>query len=188
MNNIFFSSDYHFFHKNILLHHSDTRKGETVEEMNEHIIQAHNNTVTRRDTIYMLGDISFGNADATEGVLRRLNGNKILVYGNHDQIIRKKPDLQKYFNHCVDYKEIRIDGKKICMMHFPIEQWNSRGNGAIHLHGHSHGNLSHDTKTLCNRMDIGIDTRYDGDMKPWEFGECVEHMRIRDSDKEINYE
>ena len=145
--------------------------------MNENIIDSHNNTVTKRDTIYMLGDISFGNADATESVLKRLNGNKVLVYGNHDQIIRKKPALQKYFNHCVDYKEIRIDGKKICLMHFPISSWNSMSHGAIMLHGHCHGNKSHYVPDMTNRMDVGIDTR-NGDMKPWSWEEILFNLGV----------
>lgn len=179
MNDIFFSSDYHFFHKNILRHHGATRSGNTVEEMNEHIIEAHNNTITKHSIIYMLGDISFGNADATESVLKRLNGNKVLVYGNHDQIIKRKPSLQKYFNHCVDYKEIRIDGTKICLMHFPISSWNSMSHGAIMLHGHTHNNKSHTVADVKNRMDVGIDTRPNGDMKPWSWDEISKLMVVK---------
>ena len=171
MSNTFFTSDQHFFHKNILQHQATTRKQANVEEMNEAIIKAHNSVVTKHDTIYMLGDVSFGNMEETASVLCRLNGQKILVFGNHDQVIRKKSELRVFFGQCIDYKEIRLDGEKVCMFHFPIESFNNKARGSIHLHGHCHGNTSHYAATMPNRMDIGIDTRLDGSMMPYEWNE-----------------
>lgn len=171
MSNTFFSSDMHYFHKNILNHHPDTRKHADINDMNDAIIDAHNSVVTKHDAIYMLGDISFGDEAQTDSVLQRLNGNKILIYGNHDQIIKKKPALRGHFNYCVDYKEIRINNDKIVMCHFPLRSWNAMKHGTIHLFGHTHGKKTHEWFDIPNSMDVGIDTRLDGSMLPYELEE-----------------
>lgn len=126
--------------------------------MNETIIENFNKTVPNNATVYILGDLSFGNEMSTESVLKRLNGNKILIYGNHDAMIRKKKTLQQYFGSCHDYREVKINGSKVVCFHFPIESWNAQRNGRIHLHGHCHGNISHEAASVPNRMDVGIDT------------------------------
>ena len=59
---IWFVSDVHFFHNNILKFCPTTRHGDNALEMNELIIQAWNTKVHRRDIVYNLGDVSFGSA------------------------------------------------------------------------------------------------------------------------------
>lgn len=81
---IYFSSDQHFFHKNIL-QHCPWRPYSNVQQMNEALIYNWNKRVKKGDTVYVLGDFSFGGREATKEVLSRLNGDKILVKGNHDK-------------------------------------------------------------------------------------------------------
>lgn len=175
MNDIFFTSDLHFWHKQILNFQPQRNHFSSVEEMNETIIENFNKVITKHSTVYLLGDISFGNESATESVLKRLNGNKILIYGNHDSIIKKKASLQKYFGSCHDYKEVKHNGEKIVCFHFPIESWNSQRNGRIHLHGHCHGNISHEASLVPNRMDVGIDTH--PEWRPWSYDEVLEKLK-----------
>lgn len=76
-------SDTHFFHSSIIK--SCNRPFNSIEEMNEVIVSNWNKTVTSWDTIYHLGDIALkGSALEQKTILKRLNGNKILVKGNHD--------------------------------------------------------------------------------------------------------
>src|SRR5690348_12522526 len=83
---IYFSSDFHFFHSKIR-EYMPKRPGNTVEEMNEILIKNWNETVTKNDTVYILGDFSFGKPEPTYNIIRRLNGGtKILILGNHDRI------------------------------------------------------------------------------------------------------
>lgn len=90
MNNLWFSSDLHLDHVNILNfvnYDGDKVRPEfnNVEEMNETIIERHNNLVRPNDKYYCLGDVIFGfNQHKAESILSRLNGKKRLILGNHD--------------------------------------------------------------------------------------------------------
>lgn len=173
---IFFTSDNHFFHRGILNFCRETRQGETAEEMNELMITKWNSQVTPKDTVYCLGDFSFGNANQTEDILRRLNGRIHLVKGNHDYWIDARTST--YFESISDYKEIKIDKKKIVMFHFPIFEWNKMHYGSFHLYGHVHGTSSVEGRAI----DVGIDARPQKDMGLWTWEELdviLESRQIR---------
>lgn len=168
MGNIWFTSDNHFHHKSILKFAADTRMGHTdVDEMNEHMIEIWNNTVGVNDKVYNLGDLSFGNADKTEEVLKRLNGRKILVRGNHDHWINDR--LETYFETICDYRLIKIEGIKVVLFHYPIVEFDCMHYGAFHFHGHTHGNFTHEGRAF----DVGIDNRPQKDMGLWNWDELV---------------
>ncbi len=76
MNQIYFSSDYHVNHRLML----PIRPFETIEEMNEVLIEAHNKVVKKNDIIWMLGDIGFGKFCEIENIVKRLNGRKTSVF------------------------------------------------------------------------------------------------------------
>lgn len=157
--NVFFSSDTHFFHDNIIKYCN--RPFSSTEEMNEKIIENWNSYVKDNDIIYHLGDFSINSRDreknkSKEQLLKktfgRLKGKKILIYGNHDIAFL---DLYRdLFIEVMPYKEIKIDNKIWILCHYPIEEWNGSHSGVgIHLHGHSHG-----TGTVKpNRIDVGVD-------------------------------
>lgn len=167
MSNIFFSSDLHFHHRNIMSFCPTTRLGNSIDEMNELLIQKYNSRVSNNDTVYLLGDISFGTFEQTKDTISRLNGTKHLIYGNHDQVIRKHQELQNLFESVQDYKRIRIGKTTVILCHFPFRSWDMRHHGSFHLFGHTHGKL--DEYPLGRSMDVGIDARPDGDMLPWSW-------------------
>jgi len=170
MSNTFFTSDTHFHHKKIL-EYCPNRKGSTVEEMNELLIQAWNDKVRPEDTVYHLGDVSFGRHEETRDVLWRLNGTIHLILGNHDKSLVGGGNAFR-FKTTQEYKTLKLDGKHIVLFHFPIESWDRQSYNSWHLHGHCHGQTSHRHKIVLNRMDIGIDTRCD--MAPWNWEEIKE--------------
>lgn len=163
-----FTSDLHLFHRNILSFCSGTRIGKDVHEMNENIIRNWNEDVAMTDEVYLLGDVSFGNRENTLDILERLNGRIYLILGNHDHVITKNKLLQERFEWIKHYQEETIDGIKVCMMHFPIENWNRMGSGAIMLHGHIHGDSHHTCRKIQNRMDVGLDTTVGMRLYSWE--------------------
>lgn len=132
----FFTSDLHFGHKNIMSY--DNRPFASVEEMDTELIRRWNNKVSQKDTVYILGDISWYPADKTAKILRQLNGRKILIQGNHDHHLVKHPDVQKCFAEIASYKEIKLDGRRLILFHYPIPFFNCHFHGAIHLYGHVH--------------------------------------------------
>ena len=83
MSKIFFTSDLHFGHKNILKF-TKPRPFATIEEHDQAIINNWNSVVNRDDTVYVLGDIAMNmDPDVLENHLECLNGHKRLILGNH---------------------------------------------------------------------------------------------------------
>jgi calcineurin-like phosphoesterase family protein len=88
--NIWFTSDTHFSHANVLKFTDDAgsliRPGFfSVEEMDEFIIRQWNTVVRPGDKIYHLGDVTFGHENIGR-IMARLTGQKRLIVGNHDDI------------------------------------------------------------------------------------------------------
>ena len=136
---IYFTSDLHFGHKNVI--RFDNRPFTTIEEMDEELIKRWNNKAKDEDTIYILGDVSWYKAEKTCEILSRLQGNKFLVKGNHDSIDKS---MRRYFKDIYDYKEININGQNIVLCHYPIPCFKNHYSGWIHLYGHTHDTWEED--------------------------------------------
>lgn len=159
-----FTSDLHFWHKNILKFCPNTRKYETVEEMNRAIIKKWNEQVAPEDNVYILGDVFFCNAGQAIEILSQLPGHKHLILGNHDQVIKDNATVRSFFDSISEYKVITRSGKKVVMFHYPIWEWDKMHYGSYHLYGHVHGNSS----VPGRAMDVGIDGREDNGLWSWE--------------------
>ncbi len=136
---VFFTSDLHFGHANVI--RFDNRPFETVEEMNEELIKRWNAKVGKGDLVYVLGDMIWRMQDSAS-LIRRLNGQIILIKGNHDRFIKQAP-AKKLLAGIKDYDDICVtleDGrKKRCILsHYFIPMYIGHRYKAIHLHGHSH--------------------------------------------------
>ncbi len=146
MPNIFFVSDMHFGHLNILKY--CTRPWPTIPEMNEGLVENWNATVGLHDTVYHLGDWAFHDYEC----IGRLNGNLISIPGNHDREREKKlrPFLPNGFTEEVHY--LKIDSVyRFVLCHYPFESWWREYR--FHLHGHAHGQA----RDAPFRLDVGID-------------------------------
>lgn len=172
----FVTSDLHLFHANIIKY--SNRPFSSVGEMNEALIKNHNDIVTSIDTTYYLGDISFGDPEATVRLLNRMNGRKVLVKGNHDSdnMIHtlKKEGAITIVRDYLEYYH-KPSRSFIMMMHYPIKEWRNASHGSIHLHGHCHGGLDVENKEL-RRMDIGVDSHY---YKPILIDDVVTELLMR---------
>lgn len=153
----FVTSDIHFGHKNIMTFCPVTRarfKGD-VDYMNEQIISEWNATVGVDDHTYILGDVAFCPASKAAGFLRRMNGFKTLIVGNHDVKLIKDPEFRGVFKEIRDYMSISHEGTKVTMFHYPIAEWDQMHRGAVHLHGHLHGGKS--GLEGSRALDVGMD-------------------------------
>lgn len=166
---IYFTSDLHFFHERVIAY--SKRPFKNAEEMNEGLITNHNAVVRDEDEIYYLGDISFGKEKETESVLRRLNGTKYLLLGNHDRKLRSNNNLLKYFQWAKDYAEITVEKQFIVLMHYALRTWNKSHYGSWSLFGHSHNSLPDDPNLLST--DVGVDA---WNYYPVSFEQLKEHM------------
>ena len=159
MKNIFFTSDTHFFHSNVIKY--SNRPFKNVLEMNDFLIKSWNQTVKKNDDVYHLGDFALCKKKDLKSIVSKLNGNIHVVKGNHDREIIKGSN-KDLFIWVKDYYRLKVPdnrapgGKQIIILfHYPIESWDQQRYGVWHLHGHSHGytprNLS------LKRIDVGVD-------------------------------
>ena len=130
---IWFSSDPHFFHENIITYCS--RPFHTVSEMNEYMVEQHNLLVKPSDHWYCLGDVTMlrDNQGRGLGILRRMHGHKRLILGNHDHYAMKH-----YLEHFEKVMAMNvIDGMRFT--HIPVHPA-SMGGVKANVHGHIHNN------------------------------------------------
>lgn len=166
---IWFTADWHFFHDRILKFHPKRKEvfGTNMKDVTEKMILKWNTTVDKKDTVYILGDLAFGTFEDKRKLFHRLNGNKVLILGNHDKI----PDeLKSCFNHITLLKNMKFKKSvipnlpkdiEVIMCHFPLYHWEHMENGSIMLHGHCHGTIDKDNKLIQSdkiRIDVGLDS------------------------------
>ena len=166
---IFFTSDTHFSHANIMKYCN--RPFSTVEEMNETMIANWNRVVPEDGIVFHLGDFAFGGFPVWESVRARLNGKIILVIGNHDmkQNLQNTVRLEKMFEHMAFQMKVEIEGQKIYLNHFPFlcysGSWRKGESLVWQLFGHVHSGRANsaglDTPRLVylfpSQYDVGVD-------------------------------
>lgn len=194
MQNIWFTSDTHFHHKNIVRgttewkefekgsSHQSTRDFDTLEEHDDALVERFNNLIKPGDILYHLGDWSFGGHEQIKIFRDRLNVKIIhLIKGNHDQhIFKKDSPYASLFSSIQDVLEfsLRIDSKisgkygktKFFLSHYSHQIWNQSHHGTIHLFGHSHGSL----QGIGRSMDVGVDTN---NLYPYHLDEILFLMK-----------
>jgi calcineurin-like phosphoesterase family protein len=193
--NVFITSDTHYGHKNIVrgvtnwrtkdgeVPVDSTRDFQTIDQMNERLIDGINHHVGQDDTLIMLGDVSFGGFDNIGIFLERLVCHNIhLILGNHDHHIENNRDhVQGRFLSIQHYLEVKINDRDFVLCHYPLQSWHGMGKGVIHLHGHVH--LPENRKFgQGKKMDVGVDGN---GMDPYSIDEIIKIMDKRNSLPEI---
>lgn len=141
MNKIFFTGDLHFGHENVIAF--DKRPFNTVEEMDAELIRRWNSKVGKGDLVYLLGDMIWKTRnDDAPSLIKSLNGQIILIKGNHDRFLHNAK-AKSALAGVKDYDDICVtleDGtkKRVILCHYFIPMYNGHRYQAIHLHAHSH--------------------------------------------------
>lgn len=171
MPKIYVIGDTHFGHKLI----ADFRGFDSIEEHDEAMIDNWNSVARKRDTVWHLGDVAFGQKGLK--CLDNCNGVKKLVMGNHDKLTTRA--YLRYFNKI--YGTVKF--KNVVMSHVPIHPNELCYRWEFNCHGHIHHKerLIDDPRYMCVNADIiGL--------KPILFDEVVERMKrlrvLRESLKE----
>ena len=158
---IWFTSDTHFGHANIL--RFSKRPFKDVEQMDAMLIKNWNSVVGYQDDVYHLGDFSLTSAERSLRILEQLNGNKHLIKGNHEKSVLEKSFTREKFAWIKDYYELKVEDldargnrQSIVLLHYAMKVWNKSHHGAWHLYGHSHGSLPDDINSLS--FDVGVDS------------------------------
>lgn len=158
--NVFFTSDSHFQHKNIIKYVN--RPFPTVRDMDSALLKNWNAVVGKKDYVFHAGDFCFGSKSSWAYLLDALNGVKYLAAGNHDKSITpdKFVDVQQRFSiRILGDPEMESDGQRIVVDHYPMLSWYQSHRGSWQLYGHVHGGFSNkgDIRTTPNQLDIGVD-------------------------------
>lgn len=172
MSRIFYTSDTHFGHENILRYCN--RPYETVEEMNIDLVSRWNSVVGEDDIVYHLGDVVMN--VKWLWIVSQLNGIKILVAGNHDHCwdgFRKPKAITRDYIEAgfsrvhsggIVNTHLMADGAHVVTLsHLPYEAnihdgrkfegWRPKDYGLINLCGHVH-----DAWKISGRsINVGVD-------------------------------
>jgi calcineurin-like phosphoesterase family protein len=112
-----------------------------------------NKWVKQKHQVFILGDLSLAKKPEAEKFVDRLNGDKFLILGNHDESLR----TSTRFSQITQIKEFRFKRQdieiKIDMCHYPLASWPSKPHGGWNLYGHVHGRYKNPGLSL----DVGID-------------------------------
>lgn len=184
---IYFSSDFHFSHKNIAgpkisSWKSGYRTFDSIHQMNDDIITNINKYVKWDDTIYFLGDFAFGDYKKIPEYRNRIACQNIhLCRGNHDEEYHGGRDISIFsdlFLSINDTMRFRIDNQEFFLSHYAHRVWPASHRGTIHLYGHSHDSIPDFGKS----MDVGIDVAYRmfGEYRPFSITEIIDIMAKKD--------
>lgn len=158
--NVFFTSDTHFGHKNIIKYCN--RPHFDIKDMNQSLVQRWNHVVKPNDVVFHIGDVCFLKEQKDiNDLIHSLNGTIHLIPGNHDVVQNFKHPALKDKIHVQDKLmelDIQVEDEKLhfVLCHYAMRVWNKSHYGSIHLFGHSHGTLPDDPNSRS--MDVGVDS------------------------------
>lgn len=171
--NIWFTSDLHFFHENIIKFCG--RPYYSIEDMNESLIKNWNDTVGKDDKVFVLGDFVLrrGKTETTK-IINQLNGDIYLVPGNHDKVEAYAGCDKNRFHVCSDitYLRLRPENKDderfkhseyiLVLSHFPqLCYSHSEKNNAYNLFGHIHSRYNMPMSDYGTPLRLRIGKQFD---------------------------
>ena len=167
---VWITSDTHYSHTNLCrgitnwrlpngeIPEKQTRPFETLDKMNDTIVNNINKVVGQDDVLIHLGDWSFSGIENIKKFRDRILCKEIhLILGNHDTNIEKNRDnVQELFTSVNHYTKLIYKFKTFVLFHYPIASYDGLNKGHIHLHGHLHlpTNLRFGRG---KKMDVGMD-------------------------------
>lgn len=150
-----FGSDFHFDHK--LLWQKYRSQFETLQDMNNHIINCILEKVKPGDIIYFMGDLGWSMQSIRDffNALPR-NVQFHWVEGNHDHKFIKRAKKEFPRIHVWQTKTIKVEGQKIFLCHYPMTTWNCSHYNSWQIFGHHHSNKV-DSHLHGKQMNVNLD-------------------------------
>lgn len=165
-----YTSDPHYGHANVIRY--SKRPFLDVEDMNEALIKGYNDVVPVGGTCLFVGGCFLCGFKEAEAIMRRLNGRKFLVLGNHDRPMGRMAALG--FELVAKEAVIAVMGCKVQVTHLPYANMPSREDeaaydgatigknslpqplwdkGKLLMHGHTHST----TRLRDGALHVGVD-------------------------------
>lgn len=177
----YFTADHHFGHFNVIRYCN--RPFPNKYEMDWTLIENWNKVVKPEDTVYHLGDISFYGREETGKIVKRLNGTKIIIRGNHDKGLHR---LKEYgFTEAYENLILTLsNGLEVNLSHYPYYEHyvndphakakhlakNLKDDGKWLLCGHVHEKW----KNIKKMINVGVDV---WDFTPVSEYDLVEYIK-----------
>lgn len=179
--NVFFMSDLHYGHNNIL--EIDKRPYNTIDDMNSYIVKELKTKLRPTDVLFDLGDLFWKstNIKRCREVLDSIPTKNIYkILGNHDPYKHysmlgygKQNNLCDRFVYISDLLDIWIKYEKkdylIALSHYPIFDWNHMYHGGLHIYGHTHG---HTDEWVRNNPRLMVDVGFSASLAK-EYGSFI---------------
>jgi len=183
---VFLVSDTHFGHAGVCRFMRNDgvtklRPWDNPEDMDEAMVKAWNETVRPNDKVYHLGDVVINRKALS--IMSRLNGDKVLIRGNHD--IFRDDEYRLYFRELRAYHVMN----GMILSHIPIHE-ESLGRFGVNIHGHTHANRVMKNDPFGHRERM-IDPRYhcvcveQTDFRPILFEDVMK--RIKEEGGEVGF-
>ena len=165
--NLFFTSDTHFYHKNIIKHCN--RPFDNLYYMHKALIEVWNNKVPPEATVFHLGDFAYkSNIEMIKELIGSLNGSIHLILGNHDyQNNFNRPSILGLFESTHDHLYIDVEESKkvsqgIFLCHYPMLSWAHSQQKSWQLFGHIHSGpentaIDKNLPLKPTQYDVGVD-------------------------------
>lgn len=163
---IFFTSDLHFGHKNILKFCN--RPFKDVDEMNQKLIENWNSVVPEDGIVFDLGDFAFMPNSKWKEILSQLNGKHHLILGNHDVTRYPGPKIMDLFESVQYQLYLQIENRFVYLNHYPFlcygGSYKDPKSAVWQLYGHVHTcpnavgkDVDRMFMTFPYQYDVGVD-------------------------------
>jgi calcineurin-like phosphoesterase family protein len=180
---IYFTSDEHFDHSNIIKFCN--RPFSDRFQMRDKLIENHNSVVTQDDTVFHCGDMFWKTIKEKEAneILAQLHGKHVYIRGNHEEVIDRYASVRFWFSGIYETYNLKVEGyPNIWLSHYAHRVWNGSHRGSYHLYGHTHAVLPEDG-TLS--FDTGVDAQ---NFYPISLTEVHERLQLKlDKFKGMDY-
>lgn len=182
--NIWFTSDTHFCHDNIV--QFSHRPFRDAAEMNDELIRRWNETVPEDGIVFHLGDFCQGNSSDWNNIMSRLHGKIYLILGNHD-VKNMRPGYAHRFEQVAEQMTISVGGQIIILNHNPFLCYGGSYRDVWQLFGHVHSGPLSTTGLDLPRLkmlfplqyDVGVDNN---DFRPVSFAEVKARIEAQVED------
>lgn len=185
---IFLTSDTHFFHEAIIKYCD--RPFKNAEEMNYKLIEAWNKKVPQDGLVFHLGDFAWGGYEFWKKIREQLNGDIILIKGNHDIKNMSSTAEQELFKYVTWQMLIEIEGRKVLLNHFPFlcyaGVYREPKKLVYALFGHVHsgpGKKGEDIPRLVHtyptQYDVGVDNNEYEPISWYEVNEKIQKQLLK---------
>lgn len=187
---IFFTSDHHFDHKNVLVFCTN-REFSCIKDMDKALISNWNEVVGPEDIVFVLGDFHWSNSNkAIKRVLNKLQGKINIILGNHDDL-KGFRELPEHVTLCSDITHLWIyppspeedtQPVRVVLSHYPLMSWSGRSQGVLNLFGHIHSHELRDKEEFDQSLplwpeqyDVGVDNN---NLYPVELFDIINKLKL----------